>query len=158
MDGYSRELFPHWISWGDRCNTRELVLIRDGSDVEVDQECRAVTGTWWSVYDDVEVSPASGVDIDHMVPLAAAWRSGADEWDTARRRQFANDLEAPQLFAVSARSNRSKGDQTPADWVPPATGYHCTYAVHWTEVKTRYDLTITDDEQAALSGMLDTCP
>ncbi|MGH3984563.1 MAG: hypothetical protein ACRDST_18225 [Pseudonocardiaceae bacterium] len=43
-----------------------------------------------------------------MVPLANAWRSGADTWDTAKRRAFANDLTNSQLIAVSAASNRAK--------------------------------------------------
>ncbi|WP_371129724.1 DUF1524 domain-containing protein [Streptomyces sp. 2231.1] len=56
---------------------------------------------------DGKILTASGqLDIDHIVPLANGWRSGADEWTTAKRRQFANDLTDPQLIAVSASSNR----------------------------------------------------
>ncbi|MCO1575144.1 HNH endonuclease family protein [Crossiella sp. SN42] len=54
------------------------------------------------------------MDIDHMVPLAVGWRSGTWAWDNARRRAFANDLASPQLIAVSASSNRSKGNQDPS--------------------------------------------
>lgn len=35
-----------------------------------------------------------------MVPLSNAWRSGARNWTTDRRRIFANDLQRPQLIAV----------------------------------------------------------
>ena len=45
------------------------------------------------------LNSASDVDIDHVVPLAEAWRSGADSWTTDRRRAFANDLGGPQLLA-----------------------------------------------------------
>lgn len=48
-----------------------------------------------------------------MVPLANAWRSGASAWTAGRRKEFANDLTRPQLVAVSAATNRSKGDQGP---------------------------------------------
>ncbi|MFD7164865.1 hypothetical protein [Streptomyces violascens] len=68
---------------------------------------------------------ASGqVDIDHSMPLAAGWRADADQGDTAKRKQFANDLTHSQLIAVSAAaSNRSKGDQSPDQRKPPLKSY-----------------------------------
>ncbi|MGW4696650.1 HNH endonuclease family protein [Kitasatospora cineracea] len=157
MDGYSRAKFPHWaIQWGT-CDTREVVLARDGVDVVQDGQCRAIAGTWTSVYDDKVLTAASQVDIDHMVPLAAAWRSGADGWDTAKRKAFANDLEHSQLVAVSAASNRSKADKSPDAWRPPALGYWCTYSRAWTDIKHVYGLSVTEQEKAALNEMLDTC-
>ncbi|WP_081900645.1 HNH endonuclease family protein [Allokutzneria albata] len=100
---------------------------------------------------------ASSVDIDHVVPLAAGWRSGAWAWDAAKRRAFANDLTRPRLIAVSAKSNRAKGDPTPATWKSPAVDSWCLYAKAWTHVKVVYGLTITEAERAALVEMLDTC-
>ncbi len=158
MAGYSRDKFPHWARQYGQCDTREVVLARDGQDVVQDDACRAVSGLWYSTYDERILTSASQVDIDHMVPLANAWRSGADEWDTAKRRQFANDLSNPQLIAVSASSNRAKGDQSPDQWAPPNRGYWCTYARAWTHVKYVYDLTITEPERDTLDAMLDTCP
>ncbi|MEV4871369.1 GmrSD restriction endonuclease domain-containing protein [Streptomyces syringium] len=113
MTGCSRAKFPHWAEQGERCNTRETVLERDGRGVKRDDQCRAVSGTWASLYDGKTLTSASQADIDHIVPLAAAWRSGADAWSSKRRRAFANDLTHPQLLTVSAASNRSKGDQRP---------------------------------------------
>ena len=37
--GYSRDLFPHWITISGSCNTRETVLRRDGSGVIVNSSC-----------------------------------------------------------------------------------------------------------------------
>ncbi|MER0240625.1 HNH endonuclease family protein [Streptomyces sp. HSW2009] len=157
MEGYSRERFPHWIKISGECDTRETVLARDGQDVVQDDRCRAVAGTWTSLYDDKTFTNAKALDIDHVVPLAAAWRSGADTWTTAQRRAFANDLTHSQLIAVSAASNRSKGDKSPDAWRPPATGYWCTYSRAWTDTKHVYDLSITASEKIALREMLDTC-
>ncbi|MFF9220783.1 HNH endonuclease family protein [Streptomyces viridosporus] len=157
MAGYSRARFPHWAEQGESCNTRETVLERDGTNVRRDEECRAVSGRWVSVYDDETFTDASDLDIDHTVPLANAWRSGAGSWTQERRRAFANDLARPQLLAVSAASNRSKGDQGPEAWQPPAKTYWCTYARSWTTVKAAYDLTVTEAERDMLTGMLDTC-
>jgi Protein of unknown function (DUF1524) len=157
MTGYSRAKFPHWSARGGACNTREKVLAREGSLVFQDDRCRAVSGTWRSAYDGKVIASASQIDIDHMVPLANAWRSGADGWTTEKRGEFANDLKNSQLIAVSAASNRSKGDQSPDQWRPPLVSYWCTYARAWTDVKFDYDLTVTDAERAALKSMLDTC-
>ncbi|MFD8019124.1 HNH endonuclease family protein, partial [Streptomyces lavendulae] len=133
------------------------VLARDGQDVVRDEQCRAVSGTWFSPYDDRTLTAASQVDIDHIVPLANAWRSGADTWDTPTRKAFANDLENPQLIAVSAASNRSKGDQSPDQWSPPSRAYWCTYSRAWTHIKHVYRLNVTEAERDQLNVMLDTC-
>ncbi|WP_093837590.1 HNH endonuclease family protein [Streptomyces aidingensis] len=155
MTGYSREEFPHW-SEQDGCTARQVVLLRSGKDVQTGDDCQPDSGEWYSVYDGETLTSAREVDIDHMVPLAAAWRSGADEWDEERREAFANDLENPQLIAVSAASNRSKGDQDPADW-QPAEAFWCEYGLAWTAVKHTYGLTVHEDERDMLGKMLDTC-
>lgn len=157
MAGYSRDRFPHWASQGNSCDTREIVLQRQGTDVKSDKDCKATSGTWNSVYDGVVVKDAGDVDIDHTVPLAEAWRSGADKWTDDERKTFANDLGGLQLIAVTAKSNRSKGDQDPAKWKPPVEAYWCTYAQHWTAVKITYKLTVDQAEHDALAAMLKAC-
>ncbi|MET9535747.1 DUF1524 domain-containing protein [Streptomyces sp. NPDC006649] len=157
MTGYSRAKFPHWITQHGQCDTREVVLQRDGQGVVQDDKCRSVEGTWYSEYDGRTFTSASQLDIDHVVPLAAAWRAGADIWDTSKRKALANDLVHSQLAAVSAASNRSKGDQTPDLWKPPLKSYWCTYSRAWVDVKHVYALNVTEPEKAALGEMLDTC-
>ncbi|MFF8772385.1 HNH endonuclease family protein [Kitasatospora sp. NPDC015120] len=153
---YDRALFPHWITVSGTCNTRETVLKRDGSNVVTDANCAAVSGSWVSVYDNATTTTASAFDIDHLVPLAEAWRSGAWAWTTAQRQALANDLTRPQLVAVSASSNRSKGDQDPAHWLPQAS-YRCTYARAWVQVKYYYGLSVDSAEKSALSSILNGC-
>ena len=155
--GYSRDLFPHWIIQSGTCDTREVVLKRDGTGVTVDSSCHPTAGRWYSVYDATYVNESSGVDIDHIVPLAEAWKSGANTWTTARRQQFANDLSIAQLIAVSASSNRSKGDQDPSEWQPPNGSVHCIYAREWIWVKYTYGLSLQSAEKTALQQMLSRC-
>ncbi|KAL1595089.1 hypothetical protein SLS60_009776 [Paraconiothyrium brasiliense] len=157
QDGYSRDLFPHWITQSGTCNTRETVLKRDGTNVVTDSACAATSGTWKSPYDGATWTAASDVDIDHVVPLSNAWKSGASAWTTAQRQAFANDLTNPQLAAVTDNVNQSKGDSGPEDWKPPLTSYYCTYAKMWVKVKSVYKLTITSAEKTALTSMLGTC-
>ncbi|MFJ8598119.1 HNH endonuclease family protein [Streptomyces shenzhenensis] len=155
--GYSRDLFPHWITISGTCNTRETVLKRDGSNVTTDSACAATSGSWYSQYDGVTTTDASSFDIDHVVPLAEAWDSGASKWTTAQRQAFANDLTRPQLIAVSASSNRSKSDQDPAEWVPTRTAYRCTYVRAWVQVKYYYNLSVDSAEKSALTSYLSGC-
>ncbi|GAA4594456.1 HNH endonuclease family protein [Actinoplanes octamycinicus] len=156
MAGYKREQFPHWDSTGKNCDTRDSVLERDGSKVKV-SGCNVVAGTWKSFYDGKVLDSPTKVDIDHTVPLANAWRSGANKWTIEKREAFANDLDRPQLLAVSATSNRSKGDQDPSQWKPPARDAWCEYATDWVTVKSYYKLTVTQKEKDALDDMLGTC-
>ncbi|MEV7967728.1 HNH endonuclease family protein [Sphaerisporangium sp. NPDC088356] len=157
MKGYSPAQFPHWVEQGGNCDTREIVLHRDGENVKEDRFCRAVSGTWHSAYDGKTLRSASRVKIGHLVPLADAWRSGADGWSMTRRQEFANDLTNPQLIAVSASSDQAKEDQSPDQW-RPRRSYWCLYARAWTDVKHRYKLSVTAKEKTALDQMLDTCP
>ncbi|MCL8017901.1 HNH endonuclease family protein [Streptomyces sp. AS02] len=155
--GYDRDLFPHWITQSGTCNTREVVLKRDGTNVVQDSACAATSGSWYSVYDGATWTAASDLDIDHLVPLAEAWDSGADSWTTSRRQSFANDLTRPQLIAVTDNVNQAKGDQDPATWMPSRTAYRCTYVRAWVQVKYYYDLSVDSAEKSALTNYLASC-
>ncbi|MFG3119352.1 HNH endonuclease family protein [Streptomyces sp. NPDC048197] len=157
QDGYSRAKFPHWIDQGKSCNTREVVLKRDGKNVHQDGSCAAVSGTWVSPYDGATWTKASDIDIDHVVPLSEAWKSGAAKWTTARRQALANDLTHSQLIAVTDNVNQEKGDKDPAKWLPPKTSYRCQYARMWVWVKHEYGMTADSAEKAALKKILDRC-
>jgi hypothetical protein len=157
LAGYVRKKFGSWRATGQHCDVRERVVVRDGRGVSVDEACESVVGSWISFYDGERIRDASELDIDHVVPLANAWRSGARDWSPERRRQFANDLVDPQLIAVSASSNRSKGDSAPEEWKPPRRAAWCLYARWWIDVKTVWRLTVTREENTALGAMLTTC-
>jgi hypothetical protein len=156
--GYSRERFPHWSAQADGCDTRDVVLKRDGDAVVVSTDCTITQGRWFSVYDGKTATNPKEIDIDHVVPLANAWRTGAASWTDAKRRDFANDLTRPQLIAVTSTSNRAKGDQDPANWRPPRRDYWCEYAQRWVAVKSHWKLRVTGEEKASLADMLRTCP
>ena len=157
MSGYSRDRFHTWESQGNGCDTRDVVLQRDGQGVVTGSNCTITAGTWFSVYDGKSVTDPQDIDIDHMVPLANAWRTGAATWTDQQRAAFANDLDRPQLIAVTMSSNRSKGDQDPSEWKPPRGDYWCTYAQSWITVKAYWKLSVTAAEKNALAGMLGSC-
>ncbi|GHH68192.1 hypothetical protein FHS35_009256 [Streptomyces umbrinus] len=159
-DGYQRTSFKHWTDADkDSCNTRAEVLIAESRiEPTVESGCKVTTGEWYSYYDGVTLTTPGGLDIDHMVPLAEAWDSGASTWTPERREAYANDLGADRsLVAVTARSNRSKADQDPADWMPPLLDARCTYTAEWVATKLRWQLAVDDRERSALSEIAEGC-
>lgn len=157
MTGYSRSKFGHgWKDQGHSCNTREIVLQRQGHGVTSDPKtCKITGGTWTSLYDGVTVHDAGQLDIDHLVPEAEAWRTGAAFWPADQREKFANDWQH-ELVAVTAHSNRSKGDGPPPEYEPVASE-RCDYSIRWIDVKSQYRLTVSATEKTALTQMLNTC-
>ncbi|MEV4041483.1 HNH endonuclease family protein [Streptomyces sp. NPDC049744] len=159
--GYQRDAFKHWVDTDkDGCTTRNEVLLEEAVNApERTGRCTLTDGTWYSPYDDTYVAGPRGLDIDHRVPLAEAWDSGAGEWTAAEREAYANDLGDPRsLIAVTAKSNRSKADQDPATWMPPSEANRCEYFTHWVTVKSRWELAIDAAEQQALQALADECP
>jgi hypothetical protein len=158
IGGYSRSLFKHWIDVDkDGCNTRYEVLIAEAIvKPKVGSGCYLTGGRWRSAYDGKIFTNPTGLDIDHMVPLAEAWRSGAWAWTAAQRMDFANDLEdSRSLIAVTASLNRSKGDRDVAAWLP--TKAQCNYISNWIAVKWRFDLTVDLIEGEFLQGKITAC-
>lgn len=156
--GYHRKRFqPRWAPYKGTCDTRETVLARDGRRVRRNAACHPVKGSWYSPYDGKRLKSEKRVDVDHVVPLAYAWRSGAKRWSQAKRRAFANDLIRPELLTVSHSANIAKGGQGPQSWRPQRRAHWCRYASSWITVKRHYRLFVTRKERVALLNMLRTC-
>lgn len=162
LDGYRREEFGE--AWsdvdGNGCDTRDDVLARDLTDVVLaDDGCRVLSGTLPDPYTGTTISFVRGpqsaqVQIDHVVALADAWRTGASTWADARRLAFAND--PANLLAVQGAANQSKGAGDASQWLP-RSGYRCAYVLEQIRVKSAYGLWVTADEKAAMSDVLDGC-
>jgi hypothetical protein len=158
LTGYNRSLFKHWIDVDkDGCNTRAEVLIEEAIvKPKVGKKCALTGGKWRSPYDGKSTTKASDLDIDHVVPLAEAWRSGAWAWSATKRQAFANDLdESKALVAVSLRVNRSKGDKDVFAWLPPKNV--CNYVENWITVKVKWSLTSDSKEIIVLNSYIKSC-
>jgi len=156
--GYNRSAFKHWIDADKNgCDTRAEVLIEEATVTpKIGAKCKLTGGKWLSAYDGKTITNASQLDVDHLVPLAEAWRSGAWKWTAAQRQAFANDLDnSDALIAVTSSSNRSKGDKDPALWMPAKE--QCAYAEKWVAVKSRYFLTFDEKEASKLVAFLNAC-
>ncbi|MET9852171.1 HNH endonuclease family protein [Streptomyces sp. NPDC006450] len=162
-EGYRRDLYKHWnkgLIASDGCDTRrEVILAEAVTAPQVAAGCKLTGGSWRSPYDNLVVTDAGRLDVDHFVPLAEVFDSERAPWSAARREAYANDQNSPDtLIAVSAASNRSKSDKDPAEWLPSDGSYHCTYAATWVGTKLRWDLAADDAEVQALLGLAEDCP
>lgn len=148
-----------WLDFdGNGCDARDDVLGAESVSGVGRSGCDVTGGGWVSIYDGVSVTDPAALEVDHLVALAEAWRSGAQAWDSGRRAHFANHLDEPDhLIAVTASSKRSKGDSPPDLWRPPQRSSWCRYATASVTVKVSWDLTATTRERDVLGEMLATC-
>lgn len=162
--GYSREKFPHWLD-PDRngCDARNDVLKRDLTMVIFKagtNNCKVVSGKLLDPFSNKEIifdlsQSISNIDIDHVVALSNAWQTGAFNFTSLQRTNFAND--PLNLIAVDFRLNRQKGDGDAATWLPPHKSYRCTYVARQVSVKAKYKLWVTSPEKSAISNLLTLC-
>ena len=156
--GYTRDQFRHWVDAdGDGCDTRDEVLIAESLDpVTVGSSCSLSGGRWYSYYDRRTWTDRGRIDIDHLVPLAEAWDSGARTWTAGTRERYANDLGDPRtLIGVTDSVNQSKGDQDPAEWTPQYGT--CRYVRQWVAVKHRWRLSVNRAERRTLRSLSSGC-
>jgi hypothetical protein len=164
--GYERDEFGS--GWRDTdhngCDSRNDILARDLVAVTFKagtHECTVLTGTLSDPYSGTVIQFVRGndtsddVQIDHLVPLSWSWSHGASTWSDDERIEFANDPR--NLRAVDGPTNGSKSDSGPAEWMPPAAGYACTYVQDFLAVLVAYDLSIDDVDRAAMRATLATC-
>lgn len=159
--GYDRSDWPHWLDVdGDCLDTRDEVLAAESLErMTLDAEgCNLVAGLWLDAYTGQTTRDPGRLDVDHVVPLAEAWRSGGHAWSAERRAAYANDLGDPRtLAAVSASANRSKGDQGPEEWLPPERDTRCGYVAGWVAIKARWQLSMDERERIAVGNLLRAC-
>ncbi|WIB36966.1 HNH endonuclease family protein [Curtobacterium sp. MCJR17_043] len=95
------------------------------------------------------------VQIDHVVALENAWRTGAQRLTQDEREALANDPE--NLFAVDGHSNSQKRSSDAATWLPAAKGFRCEYVEHQIAVKAEYRLWVVPAERDAMERVLSAC-
>ena len=161
IPAYDREAFGDgWADEdGDCRDTREEILIRDLVDVALTRDgCDVATGTLHDLYTGRTIpfrrgrATSDDVQVDHVIPLAAAWRAGACSWTAEQREAFANDPN--ELRAVDGPTNNRKGDRGPSTWLPPNEGARCAYAASWRDVAAAYALDLGPADEVAVDEIL----
>jgi hypothetical protein len=165
MTGYAREKFgPAWFDVDlNSCSTRDDILARDLRQVvyKAGDDCIVAKGTLHDRYTSKTIKFVRGpttsgsVQIDHVVALAAAWRTGAKQWTAGQRLFYANDDLV--LLAVDGPANNDKSDKDAANWLPPNAAFRCRYVARQIAIKTKYGLWVTAPERTAMTTVLNDC-
>jgi hypothetical protein len=135
------------------CDARNDVLARDLVKITVNNDCTVQTGVLEDKYSGTTIQHVRGkskIDIDHVIALSLAYKYGADEWSQSKREAFAND--PMNLMASSASENRSKGDSSPAEWMPSNEAFHCEYAQQVEKVAVKYDVNLPKADLAVIAN------
>jgi len=137
------------------CDTREEVLARDAATATYGRDGCVATVAIIDPYTGLPVSGRANIDIDHVVALADAWRSGAFAWTDEQRRLFANDKS--NLLATADEVNVAKSDRGPDRWRPPSRAGWCVYAGTYARTKDTYQLAVTAAQRAAVAELTSVC-
>jgi|GEM_PF-2793441 len=148
---YERSMYTHWIDADHNgFDTRKEVLIRSNL-----AHTGPKHGRWYDPYTGRTFTSPESLQIDHVVALAEAHRSGAWAWDSLKRMDYANYLKDPRhLLAVYGPANEEKSDKDPAHWLPAQRSYQKEYVRNWLAIKIKWGLTIDEDEQSAIRKVL----
>ncbi len=152
--------------------TRDLVLERDMNDVTFTSRGNVKSGTLLEPYtgktihfqrgtsNKTEGGSASnrdgGIQIDHVVAYAEAYRSGLNKLDFQQRDTYYNDPDV--LLASQAEANNVKKDGTIAEWEPSNQTFQCDYASLQIGIKAKYGLMVDQKEHDKLAQVLASCP
>ena len=148
---YREELFGGWQHKDGNCRNTRAIVLQTESVEPVTGACSIEDGKWFDPYTGDTITRPRDLDIDHIVPLKEAWRSGAWRWSREERAAFANDTMV--LLAVGKHVNRSKGDKDPSEWLPPRESFHRDYARLWAAIKRRHNLFADPRERQILSDL-----
>ncbi len=158
--GYSRDEFGAGWRIVSGCDTRQIILFRDLSDVTLRDSCTIQSGTLRDPYTGMTLSfrrdDSDAVQIDHVVALSDAWQKGAQLLSRDERIDLAND--PLELLAVDGPTNQEKGDSDAASWLPPNASFRCEYVARQIAVKQKYRLWVTAAEKEAMKSVLSRCP
>ncbi len=168
---YDRDKFgPSWTDTvnlpqgHNECDTRNDILRRDMHDITLGStdDCpdkAVLSGTLHDRYTGEHLTHTKGdrtVEIDHIIPMKAAWDLGAHSWPEHKRVMLAND--PGNLIAVGSDINGDKSDSMPGEWMPPNEQYHCNYATRMVGLIQTYELAVDVDSKATLANVLNKCP
>ncbi len=159
--GYARSEFGNGWSNDLGCDTRNRILARDLTNIQVDAECKVQSGVLQDPYTGVRIlftrgeTTSDDVQIDHVVALSNAWQTGAQGLTYAERVQLAND--PLNLLAVDGAANEQKSDGDAATWLPSNKSFRCEYVRRQISVKQKYRLWVTSAERDAMIRILTSC-
>lgn len=166
--GYARSEFPDNepsdVSSGHKLDGKSLSLRyyvieldSSGAHIPAGKSESYMTGTLHDKYTGTTITLKHGPDttaiqVDHVVALGDAWKTGACHWSSSKRKSFAIDVT--ELRAVDTHDNEVKSDKDAAQWLPPAN--RTWYVETQINIKVKYGLGVTAAERSAMTRVLKT--
>lgn len=170
MAGYSEDPFEtdhdvlaSEVGWersgveNQNCTVPEAALVRDGQDVEVDEDSCDVSGGRWFDPLSGETVALDETEPREFLPTERVWASGGSMWT---EYQFSIYTTSPEsVMTISKESYEERDQRGPDKWRPDDKDLWCGYALRWVSEKNTFGLSMESQAEAdALTEMLDTCP
>ena len=158
-----------WADLDQDCqDSRTEALLALGLNVQLDEaQCTVVSGEWRDEYTGEIITDLNSVKVEHAVPLEAAHQSGAHKFSRKDKKELANKFVRPELLVVTPRSSlatnliitrgNDRQNRDISEWQPERFDARCRYAQRWLNVKTFWQLSITEDEREVLENILRGC-
>lgn len=147
--GYSREEFGKGWAKAQACTTRELIAAVSLPGATLDKkDCSLDGGSGIDPYSGDRINSHTDLELDHIIPLSAAWDLGAFAWSEEKRVAFAND--PLNLVIVEKEQNQAKSDLLPHQWLPPNRRARCWYARRIAAVASSYGLSLPKTDRNTL--------
>jgi hypothetical protein len=144
---------------GDCLRTRHEVLADESLVPATIEDCHVLAGEWVDPLTGQDVTDPDQLQVDHLVALADAHRSGGWRWDTETKGDYANSLTDPDLLnAVLGAENERKADAGPEAYRPPNRESWCWYGFAYARVKATWSLTVTPEQADGLRQLAQECP
>lgn len=137
-------------------NPASLRFDADGFTVKHGQMTDPYTGEYIT-FEQVRNKQNRVIELDHVVALADAFRSGASRWKSDSRTWLNLYNDPGNLIATDKSANAKKGDQHAGKWLPARHSFRARYVIMQIQIKTRYRLSVATNEADAMRTVLEKC-
>lgn len=159
-------------------STRDVVLSQTAEDATKTSSA-FTSGVWVSPYTGEEIvcstkeEVSKNIQIDHIIPIGYVHRHGGASWSDDKKKEYYNDygtidanydsgdngtVDYPKigvLVAVDSKSNISKSDKGPSEWMPSDKSYWVEYCIKWVEIADAYDISLSKADYDKIQEVLE---
>ncbi len=145
---------PYYGTWadvnGNGHNSRTEIHARD-----LGNSTFTVSGTYWDHYSgqmvDIGQTETHG---EHIIPVGHTW---PEMQHRSREDRVAYYNDHMNLTSTIGWINREKSGHTPYEWMPSNEGAHCRYAMTWTHISNKHEVSLFQRDIDHLRELLWDC-
>ncbi|MDR5710763.1 hypothetical protein [Nesterenkonia flava] len=145
---------PYYGTWadvnGNGVTSRVEIHARD-----LGNSTFTVSGTYWDHYSGQRVNIGSTeTHGEHMIPVGHTW---PEMQHRSRKARVAYYNDPMNLTSTIGWINREKAGQTPSEWMPSNEEAWCAYAMTWTHISAKHEISQYASDIDHLRGVLWDC-